>query len=83
MTNSVPLLLDETVDYRHPDALLVGYTMHSQHCYTVEVVDSDYRCYIWRAHLSLDLRWTLSPVDHATYTAGSGSEGLDAGWTRF
>lgn len=56
--------LDSIVAFRHPDALWVEAEVHSSHCHTVWVLDADGTYYEWRAHLSHDNRWTLSPVHH-------------------
>jgi hypothetical protein len=66
----LPQALDELVDYAHPDALAVDSEMHSGECYTITVLDLDYQYKVWRAHLSLDGRWTLSPVGYAGYYSG-------------
>lgn len=64
--------LDDLVSYRYPDALDVEYMFHSGRCYTVTVLDLDYRYQVWRAHVSLDGRWSLAPVDvtEDTYEVG-------------
>lgn len=36
---------------------------HSDQVYSFGMLDPDYRYTVWRASLSLDQRWTLSPVD--------------------
>lgn len=58
-----PPALEELIDWRWPDALWVTSRMHSKLCYTVNVLDLDYSYTVWRAHLSDDGRWTLSPVE--------------------
>lgn len=58
-----PLLLDQVVDYRHPDALMVDFERHSDLCYTISVIDSDYSTSIWRANMNVYGGWTLAPVD--------------------
>jgi len=57
--------LDELVSWAFPGALWVDYHRHSDDCYTLFILDVDYSYTGWRAHLSLDLRWTLSPADSA------------------
>ena len=57
--------LDELVGWAFPDALWVDYHRHDYDCYTVFILDLDYRYTGWRAHLGLDQRWTLSPADSA------------------
>lgn len=59
----IPKRLDEIIDYAFPDALMVGATCHSAHAYSIYVLDLDYSYTKWLASLSLDNRWTLSPVD--------------------
>jgi hypothetical protein len=58
-----PKALVELVDYRYPDALWVEFDGHSTDCFTVWVLDLDESYNVWRCHLSLDGRWSLSPVD--------------------
>jgi len=58
----LPAPLEALIDYRHPDALAVDSVMHSTRCYTLVVMDVDYRHYTWRANLSVDDRWSLAPV---------------------
>jgi hypothetical protein len=58
-----PQELDELVAYRYPDALWVFSEAHSATCFTIWVLDLDNTYNVWRAYLSLDQRWTLSPVD--------------------
>lgn len=58
----LPDELERLIDYRHPDALAVSADIHSHRCYTVTVLDLDYRYYTWRANLAVDGHWTLAPV---------------------
>jgi hypothetical protein len=57
--------LDDIIAYRFPDALWVDVHWHSHEAATVFVLDLDYSYTGWRAHLSLDHRWTLSPAPGA------------------
>jgi len=57
--------LEELIDWAFPDALWVDYHRHADDCYTVFVLDLDYSYTGYRAHLSLDHRWTLSPSEPA------------------
>lgn len=51
-----------TVDYRFPNHLDAEYVRHSDYCYTVTVMDLDYRHYTFRLNLSVDGRWSLAPL---------------------
>lgn len=62
MTEFAPPALEETISYAYPDFLGAEVWRHSDSCFTVLVLDLDQRYNTWRAHLSLDDRWTLSPV---------------------
>jgi hypothetical protein len=57
-----PQDLDQAVSDLAPDALWVEFEHHSDHAWTVQILDLDYRMTVWRASLSLDHRWTLSPI---------------------
>lgn len=60
----LPPALDELIDYAYPDSLWVAGQQHSDGFYTVWVLDVD-SCYNeLRASLSLDQRWTLTPVQY-------------------
>lgn len=54
--------LVELVEWRYPDALDIDYQPHSETAVTVHVLDLDMSYDRWIASLSLDGRWTLSPV---------------------
>jgi hypothetical protein len=58
-----PDSLDAIIDYAFPDALMVGGTRHSERAFTIYVLDLNYSYTRWLASLSLDGRWTLSPLD--------------------
>ena len=62
MNSILPRKLDELTAWHWPDALWITYERHSDTCYTLNVLDVDYKYTVWRASLSLDHRWTLSPV---------------------
>jgi hypothetical protein len=62
VTKDPPYDLDQLVSYLYPDALWVTFDQHSAEVWTVNVLDLDYRYTVWRANLSLDDRWTLSPI---------------------
>lgn len=59
----LPPPLEELLERLEPDYLGYDATFHSKECYTVILLTLDYRYTAWRAHLSLDDRWTLSPLD--------------------
>jgi hypothetical protein len=46
--------------------------MHSERCWTVTVLDLNYRYQIWRANQSIVGAWTLAPVEvtEDTYELG-------------
>lgn len=50
------------MDYRFPYCLDVDFVRHSDECYTVVVMDWDYKHYTFRLHLSVDGRWSLAPL---------------------
>jgi hypothetical protein len=59
---ALPTKLEQLIEYRWPDALWITHERHSSEAYTLNVLDLDYSYTVWRACLSLDHRWTLSPV---------------------
>lgn len=69
---TIPQHLDESVAYLYPDALWVAYERHSDEAYTLWVLDLDYSYNELRACLSLDGRWTLSPVRGPWHTYETG-----------
>jgi hypothetical protein len=62
VTHEAPSDLERLVSELHPDALWIEYWQHSEKAFTVTVLDLDYSYNRWLASLSLDNRWTLSPV---------------------
>lgn len=62
MTIEVPYDLELAISYAYPDYIVAELFHHSWQCYTVVVLDLDGTYNTWRANLSLDERWTLSPV---------------------
>jgi len=64
MLFNLPGELQALVEFAHPNYLDASAERHSELCWTVWVWDIDYSYYVWRAHYSVDGRWTLSPVDH-------------------
>jgi hypothetical protein len=62
LIKELPVLLEETLARAFPDALWITSQKHSEECYTVWVLDLDYSYTQWVGHLSLDDRWTVSPV---------------------
>lgn len=69
---ALPETLDALVTYRFPDSLWVAAEMHSDEAYTVWILDVDYSYNEARACLSLDGRWTLSPVGGPWHTYETG-----------
>lgn len=59
----LPPLLDELLDWFAPDCLWIAATRHSESAYTLDIMDLDYTLMAYRASLSLDGRWTLTPID--------------------
>lgn len=62
MTMELPRALDDLIDYRFPDALDLDFVRHSDRCYTIVLMDLDYKHYTFRMTLSLDQRWSLVPI---------------------
>jgi len=62
---ALPDSLEELLERIDPDYLGYDATFHSSECYTIIMLTLDYRYTAWRAHLSQDNRWTLSPLDWA------------------
>jgi len=58
----LPQAADDLIDYRFPDALDIVVVRHSDLCYTVALMDLDYKHYTFRLNLSVDGRWTLAPL---------------------
>jgi hypothetical protein len=78
----LPPELNRTIDYAFPDSLWVAAEKHSEDAYTVWVLDLDYRYNECRACLSLDDRWTLSPVRGPWHTYETGSRAEEKLWQR-
>jgi hypothetical protein len=62
---ALPEDLELLLERVEPEYLGYDATFHSLLCYTIVVLSIDYRYTAWRAHLSLDGRWSLSPLDYA------------------
>ena len=75
----LPAALDDLIRYRWPDALWVATERHSGRCIIVWILDLDYSYTEWVAHLSLDDRWTVSPVRGPWHTAETGVSGPKGG----
>jgi len=54
--------LEDLIAWNWPDHLWSQWDLHSAQVYTIWILDLDQRYTQWRASLSLDHRWTLSPV---------------------
>jgi hypothetical protein len=54
--------LDELLDWWAPDCWQLEQRWISPECCEISLLDREFRFTVWLAHLSLDLRWTLSPV---------------------
>jgi hypothetical protein len=70
----------EIVDYRFPDHLDIVGVRHSDKCWTIDVLDLDYRHYTFRLNLSDDDRWTIAPIAGFQYGEGLDLLGKDDGW---
>lgn len=62
MITSFPEMLQRTIETRWPDYLDIDAVFHSEHCYTIVLLDLDYKYYTFRVNLSLDGRWTVIPL---------------------
>lgn len=65
------------LDFGWPDALWIAAEQHSERCYVIWILDCDYSYNEWIAHLSLDERWTVSPVRGPWHTAETGKQGKE------
>lgn len=73
---TLPDQLEELLERIEPDYLGYDATFHSNECYTIILLTLDYRYTAWRAHLSLDGRWSLTPLDwQGTFRLVSFDEG--------
>ena len=64
----MPEELEGLLERIAPDYLGYDATYHSDECYTIILLTLDYKYTAWRAHLSLDGRWSLTPLDwHGTF----------------
>lgn len=59
---SLPPELMKTLEDLDPDNNPVGYERHSDEAYTLMLRGRDHTWTFWRACLSLDGRWTVSPI---------------------
>lgn len=76
MTIYLPTELEDLLEYLEPDYLGYDATLHSELCYTIILLTLNFKYTAWRAHQSLDGRWTLSPLDYAgTFRLVSPTEG--------
>lgn len=62
MTNSLPQGILELLDRIDPGQHRCGFDRHSDRAYTLYLYKDDGSLSFWRACLSLDDRWTLSPI---------------------
>lgn len=82
MIKDLPEGAQEVVDYRFPDHLDIVGVRHSDRCWTVDVMDLDYKHYTFRLNLSVDGRWTLAPIAGFRYGDGLTLQEGDDGWQR-
>jgi hypothetical protein len=66
--NQLPPDLYEALLYLDPSPWFVECVRHSDEAYTLWLQDRLGNVGCWRASLSLDDRWTLSPVRNKSYT---------------
>lgn len=69
--SALPKDLLDIVEYAYPDALWIAGERKSGSCYVVYVLDVDQSYNEFVTHLSLDFRWTLSPVRGRCYDAAT------------
>jgi hypothetical protein len=62
VTNLTYDSLDELLDWWAPDCWQLDQHWYSHECCRIELLDREFRFTVWLASLSLDHRWTLSPV---------------------
>ena len=67
MIKALPAEADDLITYAFPNALDLDFVRHSDQCYTIVLMDYDYKHYTFRLHLSLDERWTLAPISGFAY----------------
>lgn len=58
----LPALAYDTLYRALPETLTYSAERHSDHCYSVVVLTSQFKYYECRLNLSLDERWSLVPV---------------------
>lgn len=63
MTKDPRMKFELMVEMIYPDYLGMTADRVSEYCYTIIVLDCDFKYKTWMANLSDDDRWTLSPVD--------------------
>jgi len=71
-SKALPVELEDLLAWRFPDALWIATEVKSDRCIVTWILDSDYGYNEWIAHLSLDHRWTLSPVRGPWHTPETG-----------
>lgn len=79
---TLPRQADDLVSYRFPDALDLEAVRHSDECFTVTLMDLDYKHYTFRLNLSFDQRWTLAPIAGFQYGDPLTLAEGDDGWSR-
>jgi hypothetical protein len=62
VTMLLPPEVEELLDRIDPGWMKCGVERHSDDALTLWLYGSDQLWSFWRAHLSLDGRWTLSPI---------------------
>ena len=62
MTTNLPQGILELLDRIDPEGCRVGFDRHADDTYTLYIFKMDDSIVFWRACLSLDGRWTLSPI---------------------
>lgn len=62
MTSLLPDRLYDTVSYAYPQRRWIAFEKHSDYAYTIYVHQGEEGLICLRASLSLDRRWTVTPV---------------------
>lgn len=76
----LPKGLQDLIDYSWPDALWVAGEARGEDFYTIWILNLDSTYTEWNASLSLDERWTLSPVRGPWHTAETDGDERNGQW---
>lgn len=78
--NALPAEAEATLAARWPHILGLDFVKHSDECYSVVLLDVDYKHYTFNLSLSLDGRWTVVPIAGFHYAAEGQLDVEDFGW---